>query len=204
MQQTKAIIFDLGGVLLNIDYHLTRKSFEELGVNRFTEMYSQAAADRLFEKLEKGTIQDEDFYIEFNKCAGLNLSQDQIDNAWNAMLLDFRESSLTFLNRIKNKYRLFLLSNTNDIHCRKFREMYFARPRAEAFEKFFEKAYYSFDMRMRKPDEECYSCVLLENDLNPESTLFIDDSSQNVEAAKKLGITTIQLQPGMRIENLGL
>ncbi len=65
MQQTKAIIFDLGGVLLNIDYHLTRKSFEELGVNRLTEMYSQAAADRLFEKLEKGTIQDD--YIEFEE-----------------------------------------------------------------------------------------------------------------------------------------
>ncbi len=204
MQNLNAIIFDLGGVLLDINYHLTRTSFEELGVEHFSQMYSQAEADKLFEKLEKGRVADKDFYQEFNKRAGLNLSQAQIDNAWNAMLLGFRENSLTFLKQIKNKYKLFLLSNTNDIHYRKFGEMYFSDNRQASFEKFFDKVYYSFEIGMRKPDAECYNFVLLENNLDPSTTLFIDDSVQNVSAAGKLGISTILLQAGMKIENLGL
>ncbi len=204
MQKIDAVIFDLGGVILDIDYNLTRNAFEKLGVGNFNKMYSQAEADRLFRDLETGNIKEANFYTEFNKCTGLSLSTSEISDAWNAMLLTFRENSLVFLNEISRKYRLFLLSNTNEIHYNMFKTIYYGKRRDKAFEDFFEKAYYSFDMGMRKPDNEIYEQVLMENNLNPQRTVFIDDSVQNVDAAARVGIQIILLKQGNYIENLGL
>lgn len=204
MQKIEAVIFDLGGVILDIDYNLTRKAFEKLGVANFNEMYSQASADHLFRNLETGNIKEANFYSEFNECTGLRLNPDQISEAWNAMLLTFRENSLLFLNEIKSRYRLFLLSNTNEIHYNMFNKIYKEKNRPFPFEIFFEKAYYSFEIGKRKPDNDIYEYVLKTNNLKPNSTLFIDDSVQNVNAAKNLGMQTILLETGNSIENAGL
>ena len=204
MEKIEAIIFDLGGVILDIDYNLTKTAFEKLGTTRFDKMYSQAEADQLFRRLETGAIKPTEFYTEFNKRSGLNLSPRQISDAWNAMLLTFREESLAFLERIKNNYRLFLLSNTNEIHYEVFKQIYYGNERLFAFEDYFEKAYYSFDMGKRKPDADIFDVVLQENKLNPLTTLFVDDSIQNIEAAKQLGMHTIHLTAGMFIENIDI
>lgn len=204
MEKIEAVIFDLGGVILDIDYSLTHKAFEKLGAQNFDEMYSQALADKLFRNLETGNIKAAYFYSEFNKCTGLNLKPDQINEAWNAMLLTFREDSLLFLEDIKSRYRLFLLSNTNEIHYDMFKKIYHQKKRPGTFEFFFEKAYYSFEIGMRKPDSDIYEYVLETNNLKPKSTLFIDDSIQNVNAAKSLGMQTILLKTGNFIENTGL
>src|SRR6185437_709528 len=111
MQNIENIIFDLGGVLLDIDYNLTRAAFEKLGVTNFDDMYSQANADKLFQKLETGSIDEEEFYTQLNNSTGMNLSTEEIKEAWNAMLLTFREDSLKFLEQLKGKYKIFLLSN---------------------------------------------------------------------------------------------
>ncbi|MEO6288407.1 MAG: HAD family phosphatase [Ginsengibacter sp.] len=204
MQNIEAIIFDLGGVILDIDYNLTQKAFENEGVKNFDEMYSQVKADKLFSNLETGHVSEQDFYKEFNNCTGLNFSNAQICNAWNAMLLSFRENSLLFLDQIKLKYKIFLLSNTNQIRYDLFNKIYNEKIRNKAFDDFFDKAYYSFEIGLRKPDAACYELVLESNSLNPGNTLFIDDSEQNIVAANNLGIQTIWLKPGLRIENLGL
>ena len=204
MQKTEAIIFDLGGVILNIDYQLTRTAFEKLGIKNFDEMYSQSDADDLFNKLETGKIAEDNFYKEINKRCGLDLSAKEIEQAWNAMLLSFREKSLEFINTLQPKYKLFLLSNTNHIHLKKFTKIYFEKKRNNSFEKFFNKAYYSCEIGLRKPDAECYEIVLNENNLIAGRTLFIDDSVQNIEAAKALGMQTILLTPGNYIEDLVL
>ncbi|MEO6220522.1 MAG: HAD family phosphatase [Ginsengibacter sp.] len=204
MKKIDAVIFDLGGVLLDIDYNRTEKAFEKLGVANFNEMYSQASADRLFQNLETGNITEPNFYKEFNNFTGLSLSVEEIINAWNSMLLTFRETSLLFLNDIKSRYKLFLLSNTNQIHYNKFNKIYHEKKRAKAFENYFDKAYYSFEMGMRKPDRECYEYVLLTNNLTPRNTLFIDDSAQNINAARNLGMQTILLETGKYIETLSL
>lgn len=204
MQKAEAIVFDLGGVILNIDYHLTRKAFEKLGVSNFDEMYSQSSADMLFRELETGKISEENFYKEVNKRTGLELSPEEINKAWNAMLLDFREDSLQFLDLLKKKYKLFLLSNTNHIHIKEFNKIYFGKKREKPFIEFFEKAYFSCEIGLRKPDAACYEWVLKKEKLVPEKTIFVDDSIQNVEAAKLVGMQTVLLQPGKYIEDLGL
>ena len=204
MQKTEAIVFDLGGVILNIDYHLTRRAFEKLGVRNFDEMYSQSGADILFRELETGKISEDSFYTEINKRTGLGLSTIEIQQAWNAMLLTFREKSLQFLQVLKPKYKLFLLSNTNHIHLKEFNKIYLEKEREFPFEEFFDKAYYSCEIGLRKPNAESYDLVLKENKLVPGNTLFVDDSIQNIEAAGLLGMHTVLLQPGKYIEDLDL
>ncbi len=204
MQKIENIIFDLGGVILDIDYNLTRTAFEKLGVTHFDNMYSQSGADKLFQKLETGHITEHDFYNELNRCTGLNLSHHEIKTAWNAMLLSFRETSLQFLDEISSKYQLYLLSNTNFIHMEAFNEIYHAKKRAKPFKAFFNKAFFSCEIGFRKPDQVCYQFVLNELKIEPGKTLFIDDSVQNVEAAANEGMQVIQLTPGKSIEDLGL
>ena len=204
MQKIENIIFDLGGVILNIDYNLTRTAFEKLGVTHFDEMYSQTTADKLFQNLETGKITEDHFYEELNRCTGLNLSPKEIKYAWNAMLLSFRESSLQFLEEVNSKYQLFLLSNTNFIHINAFTKMFHKRKREKAFEAYFNKAFYSCEIGFRKPDSVCYECILNTVKLEPRKTLFIDDSADNIEGAKKAGMQTILLRPGTNIEGLGL
>lgn len=204
MQKIEAIVFDLGGVILNIDYNRTRIAFEKLGVRNFDKMYSQSFADKLFQRLETGKISEENFYNEMNKCTGLQLSSTEIKQAWNAILLTFREESLLFLEELKSKYKLFLLSNTNYIHIKEFNKIYNQEPREKPFIEFFEKAYFSCEIGLRKPDAACYNWVLKKEKLISEKTIFVDDSIQNVEAAKLIGMKTILLETGKYIEDMDL
>ena len=204
MQNIKAIIFDLGGVILNIDYNKTSKAFTNLGVKNFDEMYSQKNANPLFHDLEEGKINEEEFYNAFKRSTQLKLSDQQIKTAWNAILLRYREEALQTLATIKNKYRLYLLSNTNSIHHKEFNKIFEDQIGSGSLNDYFDKAYYSHEIKLRKPGKDAYQYVLKENNLFPSETLFIDDSIQNIEAAKSLGLQTIFLKEGMKIEDLGL
>ncbi len=204
MKKIENIIFDLGGVLLDIDYNLTRSAFEKLGVTRFDEMYSQANADQLFQKLETGHITENDFYKELKRSTGLELSDDEIRIAWNSMLLSFREGSLDFLERMRDSHQIFLLSNTNFIHLDAFRKTFYEKERKHSFEEYFDKALYSCEIGLRKPDEGCFNWVLDHLKIDPATTVFIDDSAQNIEAAQKTGLQTIHLTAGNLVEKLKL
>ena len=204
MQNIENIIFDLGGVILDVDYNLTRIAFEKLGVVHFDEMYSQANADQLFQKLETGKISEGQFYKELNRCTGLNLSPEEIRKAWNSMLLSFREESLKFLEKIRPTYKIFLFSNTNYIHINSFKETFHQKKRTKTFEEYFDKAFYSCEIGLRKPDAASYNWLIKKLNSDPAKTLFIDDSLHNIEGAKKAGWQTIHLLTGTRIEDLGL
>ena len=204
MQKFKNIIFDLGGVILDVDYNLTRTAFEKLGVTHFDEMYSQANADKLFQKLETGEITDDVFYKEFNRCTGLQLSDEEIRKAWDAMLLSFRKKSLEFLERIRPRYKTYLLSNTNYVHIAAFKETLHQQIGVKTLEEYFDEAFYSCEIGLRKPDAACYEWVLKNLKIQPDETLFIDDSLHNIQGAKKAGLQTIHLLPGMKIEDLEL
>ena len=198
------IIFDLGGVLINLDFDKTTNAFRELGFPNFENMFSQFKADQLFEKLEKGQINREDFFTVLQKVGIKGISTGQIEFAWNSMLLDFREESLAFLNELGKSSNLFLLSNTNAIHFDAFNQILKEQTGKDSLEHFFTKTYYSHHLGLRKPNNDIFDFVLKDAGITAAETLFIDDTSSNIETAQKMGFQTHLLLPGERIEKLNL
>jgi putative hydrolase of the HAD superfamily len=190
----KNIIFDLGGVILNLDYSKTEEAFIKLGINDFRKLYSQFHGSDLFINLETGKISARGFYEEIKKHTSNTIKDEEIKNAWNAMLLDFPVGRLNFLHNLKSRYKTFLLSNTNIIHYTAIQENYRDIMMAESpLENCFQKCYYSHQLGMRKPDKEIYEYVLSENNLAASETVFIDDTFPNVEGALKTGMMGIYL-----------
>lgn len=204
MQNIKAIIFDFGGVILNIDFNVTARAFEDIGIKNFSDLYSQKNASHLFRQFEEGKLNEKEFYDAFRRSIENTVSDSQIKNAWNALLLDYRMEALDALKNIRHKYRLYLLSNTNSIHVEAFNRMYKEQIKDGALENHFDKIYYSHETGYRKPELAAYELVIRENNLTPGETLFIDDSIQNIPPANELGMQTFFLKRGMGIEDLDL
>ncbi|CAN5223877.1 HAD family phosphatase [soil metagenome] len=190
------IIFDLGGVILNLDAEATRKSFEDLGMRDFVNQYSFAKQSGIFDSFDRGEIAEQEFRNHLKKYLPENTSDESVDKAWNAMLLDLPENRLQLLILLRKKYRLFLLSNTNEIHIKAFSADLEKTFGFSDFTGYFEKVYYSCRIGKRKPDIETFQFVLDENKLKAEETLFIDDSPQHISGAEKLLLKTYLLKPG--------
>lgn len=203
MQNIRNIIFDLGGIFLNIDFKKTEQAFQQLGIRDFHSMFSQHHADNLFQLLETGKVSPEEFHHSFIQRTGIELSYDQVKEAWNALLLDFPIERLHWLKSISKRYKTFLFSNTNRIHYEAFSES-FRQQMKEDFDTYFIKAYYSHDIGLRKPDPESFQYILNEQNLDPAETLFIDDTGKNVLAAASLGMQTIHLVPPKTVLDLKL
>lgn len=189
----KNIIFDLGGVILNIDYNITAEAFKNLGIENYNELYTQFNQISLFDDLEIGKISPDFFRTKIRELCKLDISDNDIDKAWNAMLLDFPKERLDLLQKLKNKYRLFLLSNTNEIHLIDYQNQLKEKFNVNNLSEFFEKEYYSHIVGLRKPNKEIFEMVLKENNLIASETLFIDDSIQHIEGAKQVGIKAYHL-----------
>ncbi len=189
----KNIIFDLGGVLLNIDYDVTARAFERLGISQFHKLFSKAEQNKTFDLYEKGLITSDEFRQELNNALKSPVSREILDNSWNAMLLDLPPARLDLLKKVKQTHRTFLLSNTNEIHIQWFSNALQQQIGAPDLSGFFEKVYLSYEIKLRKPDAAIFQYVLDNNQLDPAETLFIDDSPQHIEGAKKLGIHTYWL-----------
>jgi len=201
IQGIRHIIFDLGGVLLNIDYKATEAAFIEAGISNFPELYSQLSQSDLFDKWETGRITPEEFISAMREASSQQLTDQQILNAWNAMLLDFPVRRLQILQQLRLYYDLFLLSNTNEIHETEFNNILHRQHGIPNIGVFFDKVYLSHRVGLRKPMKEIFQRVLDDYSLEPEHTLFIDDSPQHIASAKALGIQTIFLEKGMTIED---
>lgn len=194
MQGIKHIIFDLGGVILNIDYKRTEQAFTALGVKDFSSLYSQFNANPLFEDLETGRVENDAFVTAMLPYLPEGTTPAAITGAWNAMLLDFPLARLQLLQQLRQHYSLYLLSNTNAIHLAAFNAILEKSRGIPSLDEFFDKSYYSHQIGYRKPEKEAYQVILDENNLQPAETLFIDDTLPNVEAARELGIQAIHLQ----------
>lgn len=203
MQKIKNIIFDLGGVVLDIDFTKTKKAFEALGVVDFDAFFSQYHASPLFENLETGKIYPADFYDAFRRETKLSTNDAEIISAWNAMIGEFPKERLDFIQSLSSKYTVFLLSNTNSIHYDAFINQ-FLQEHGYDFNSLFSKAYYSHEMNLRKPYAEAFQYVLEKEQLNPAETLFIDDTKTNTDAASALGMQVLHLVPPTTIMELGL
>lgn len=200
IQGIRHIIFDLGGVLLNIDYTRTEKAFIDLGISNFNELYSQLRQTTLFDDWEIGKISREDFLIRLLEIAPAGTTSEQVITAWNAMLLDFPLRRLQLLQQLRSHYDLLLLSNTNELHELAFNDILMRSHGLPGLGVMFDKVYYSHRIGMRKPDEKVFKYILEKNGFKAEQTLFIDDSPQHIEGAGAIGIQTIYLEKGMTIE----
>lgn len=189
----KNIIFDLGGVIINIDYSLLIEAFSKIGLPHFEAYFSQKEQKKLFDLYEKGMISSQDFREELKKQCKPGTTDAAIDSAWNAMLLDLPKERLDLLLHIKGKHRTFLLSNTNEIHMIFINSYLQKQFEINSLNGHFEKVYLSYEVKMRKPDTEIFELILNQNNLEEEETLFIDDSAQHIESANSLGISTILL-----------
>jgi putative hydrolase of the HAD superfamily len=199
MTPVKNIIFDLGNVLYDIDFKIMYKRFHELGIPNFENHFTLNQSDPLFSDLEKGLIDEVTFCSRFNQLYNLSLNKDQIIEAWNSLLIGFREKSLDWLKSNQSNFSLFLYSNTNQPHQDYFLAQY-TREIGGDFNALFKKPYYSHEMGMRKPDPASFQYILDQEGLKAAETLFIDDNEPNVAAAASVGFQVLYLQPGMHIE----
>jgi len=180
------IILDLGGVLFDVDYHLTLDAFRRLGIQDIDERYGQLQQNHTFDALETGQMSEKEFLDAVRDwIPEVYLTDDMIVEAWNAMLIGLQYEVIDLVQAISKKHRIFLLSNTNAFHLPELRIMV---PHFPDFEKLFEKTYYSHEIGMRKPDVKIFQHVMQENGLDPSSTLFVDDSPQHVEGALNAGL----------------
>jgi len=187
------IIFDLGGVIINLSVPDTFAAFAKASGKSLDDV-SKYASHQVFLDYEKGLISDEEFRQSVKEMLDWKADAITFDSCWNAMLLDIPVERLRLLERLKKDYRIFLLSNTNEIHLRKFNEILNNTEGRSEMDHYFHKAYYSHRMKMRKPDKEIFEFVLNENQLNPKETLFLDDNVSNLEGAAQTGIQTFHVK----------
>ena len=191
--QVKNIILDFGGVIIDVSYDAAASAFKKLGLKHFDEIYSQKKQEHFFDDYEKGIISDDEFRNEIKRHLAKSVTDEQIDAAWNLMVFSIPQGRVEFLRQLKINYRLFLLSNTNNIHLASWSKTIENDFGPKILEELFEKAYFSCRMNMRKPDSEIFQHVMNENNLKASETIFIDDSIQHVEGAKIAGLIAFHL-----------
>jgi putative hydrolase of the HAD superfamily len=201
-QSIKNIVFDIGDVLVDIDYNLTIAEFQKLAIVDFSTIVSYAKQERIFDLFEKGKISAQEFRDGLKKYLKSEVTDAQINAAWNSILIAYPKEKFELLLALKKQYRIFALSNINEIHVESINQAAQKLLGAEKFADFFHKAYYSNETGFRKPETEIYELVLQEQFLQPNETLFIDDKAENIEAAARLGIQTIHLTNRNELLNL--
>ena len=199
MQGIKNIIFDLGGVILNLDNQRTEDAFTSLGVKDFRSYFGHGHASSFFKEYEVGRLSDKQFVDSIRQLTGLSVSDEAIVHSWNALLLDFPPERIQLLKQLRKTYRLFLFSNTNALHLAALQQTYSETFGGGSLEDHFEKTYYSHLLGMRKPDKESFEHILQENQLDPGETMFVDDAIINVEGAERVGLRGLFLRPGVSL-----
>ncbi len=190
----KNIIFDLGGVIINLSVERTHQAFASLSGLPLQEVKDRVHQSAFFHEYEKGLIGDAEFRNHLRVSLQVKVDDTQLDNAWNAMLLDIPIERIRLLERLKGPFNLYLLSNTNNIHLQSFNEQVFQLTGFPSLDQYFHNAYYSHLIKMKKPDVEIYEYVLQNNNLRAHETIFLDDNADNLAGANKAGIRTFHVQ----------
>ena len=192
MKNLKNIIFDYGNVIFEINFKRTQNALLQLGITNIEAFFAHKNHNQLFDNFETNSITSSQFRTGIRKAANNNdLTDQQIDDAWNSLLIGVSANNHDVLLEMKAKYRTFLLSNNNEIHYDWIIKHINNNYNINNYDNYFEKAYFSHLMELRKPNVDIFEQVIKENDLNPSETLFIDDSPQHIEGAKKAGLNTL-------------
>ncbi len=203
------ILLDLGGVLIDVDYHATAHAFRALGHPDFDRLYSKAQQDHLFDGFETGALSPTQFRDRIRQVLDPSLSDAAIDANWNAMLGSVPPARIELVSRLKARYQVLLLSNTNAIHVPAFEAIIERENGITDFKALFHGAYYSCEIGKRKPEAASYRHVLERHEADPTRTLFIDDSIQHVHGARAAGLHAEHLELANEdviglVERLGL
>lgn len=189
----KNLIFDLGGVILDLSVESTLQQFAAISglePRLVTRLFQTSSG---FTEYEKGMLDDDAFRDFVRKLYNVQASDDQLDKCWNAMLVRIPPQKLQLLLQLKQQYNVILLSNTNTIHLKYINGTVVPAAGGNALDYYFHRSYYSHLMKKRKPDAEIFEQVLQENNLKAEQTLFLDDNADNISGAQLLGIQTVHV-----------
>lgn len=197
----KNIIFDLGGVLLNIDPKKTIEAFGRLGMEQLIGDKGLSYDHDIFYLMEQGKVTPKEFRNGVRQLISAEVTDDQIDTAWTAMLLDFPANRVELVKNLRNNYKIYLFSNTNAIHVAKYQANFKSQHGFEV-SSLFEIDFYSNEIGYRKPSPESFQEIIRLSGINPEESIFIDDSLPNVKAAIGCGLKGYWLEPGQKIEEV--
>ena len=198
----KNIIFDLGKVLLNLDFDASIRAFQKLGLKNDVLNNQQAYSDPVFYQLEVGKISPKEF------CNGVrrvlknqHLTDLEIEDAWYAMILDIPANRVQVVQELSKNYNVYLFSNTNQIHIERLHRKFKAENGID-FPSLFVKDYYSHEIHERKPDLTSYQKVIELSGIRPEESIFIDDLEKNIIGAQQSGLKTFWLKNGMEMTDI--
>lgn len=191
----KTLIIDFGGVLIDLDRPRCIENFKKLGMNNVESMLDVCHQQGFFLQHEKGLINGDEFRDKIRREIGKDIPNKEIDAAWNSFLVGIPTYKLDLLLKLRSEYVVYLLSNTNDIHWEWSCQHAFPY-KAFRVEDYFEDIFLSYEMKMAKPDVEIFEKVLNDTGINPQKTLFIDDSIDNCRTANTLGISTYTPKAG--------
>jgi putative hydrolase of the HAD superfamily len=189
MKGIDLVLFDLGGVLIDIDYQATENAFVRLGVSDFHEQYTQFQQNQLFDLFEIGKISAQHFINKLLPITQKGTSPNEVVQAWNAMIGGFPDEKIALLERLSKQQRIALLSNTNELHMVQVKRAW-EKSSALVFESLFEQVFLSHEIQQRKPDVATFHWVCQQLEVMPEKVLFIDDSPQHIAGAISAGLQT--------------
>lgn len=191
----KAVIFDFGNVIINIELQRIYNTFAKFTSKTPTYIEKRLEEDQIFRRYESGQFNDEEFREVIRQTLGFPLSDKEIDTSWNAILLDIPTDRIELIKKIRQKFPIYLLSNTNNIHI-EASNLYLKKQHSiENLDSLFDKVFLSYKMGMWKPDVEIYHSVLKQINLQAHEALFLDDNLKNIESAKAIGMQTILVEP---------
>lgn len=202
MTKIKHIIFDLGEVIINVQPSAVKEYWKAKGEVNVDELHLQLLEKGIYHQLETGKIKPEEFREAIKEIINIPVTDQEIDDSWNAMLFDIPPERVRFMTLLKSKYKLYVLSNTNHIHWLSYDRYFQDHFDYPSINTFFTHCWYSYLMGVRKPDPKIFKMVLEEGGFDPAEVAFIDDLIDNVEAASSLGIRGVHLPPGKEIMGL--
>ena len=200
-KKIRNIVFDLGGVLVDLDFKAAINGLQKAGFANVKEQLQAFDREGIFQKFELGEMTADEFRTAIRENSTVSLTDEEVDGLWNAMLLEVPREKLELILHLRGKYMVYLLSNTNSIHWDYVCKNAF-NYRGFRVNDYFEETFLSYEMHLAKPDKAIFEKVLEEANLLPEETLFIDDSEANCKAASELGIHTHHYHIGEDLKEL--
>jgi putative hydrolase of the HAD superfamily len=194
------LLFDFGGVIINLDLERTKNAFAHHGIKNVESWFKASAQNETLNLFETGKISANQFIDRVLTTANVSMTEALFITNWNALLLDIPLERITLLQKLKSYYKLYMLSNINSIHAKKCNQILNETSGIEDIKTLFDKVYFSYEIGFRKPDSHCFQYVLDDLSIDPENVLFFDDNTENIATAKAMGIQSFLVQND--IENL--